>query len=466
MPSKKQAAASPAPTPAAFDETLLRIEYMPLADLVLRRHPLNAKDHDLGAIDESMDQFGYVTPGVIDERTGLFAEGHGRLDTLVARKDQKRPPPERVVERDGDWYVPVYRGVAFKSDAHLMAFLIASNRTTILGGWDDPKLLANLQKLAAEAPALFAASGFDEDDVRGLILDLKKPAGADGDAPPPKLDQLEEMQAKWGAKLGDLWLIPSKNGGGVHRLLCGDSTNEANVSRALGDCAPFLMETDPPYGVNYDPQWRADYDVERFGVDYNHHVGTVQNDDVVNWEAALKLFTGDVMYVWHAGIFAPEVGMGIKACQFDIRAQIIWRKPSLVMGRGAYHWQHEPMFYAVRKGKKANWNGDRTQSTMWDMQNLSGTRKDKDSEDQSTGHSTQKPIEGYRRPINNHTVPGEYVYDPFNGSGTCLAACELTGRFGIGIEIDPRYVSITLERLSEMGLIPELVALPDVTLEK
>jgi DNA modification methylase len=199
------------------------------------------------------------------------------------------------------------------------------------------------------------------------------------------------------------------------------------------------MVTDPPYGVEYDPAWRVAVDGGG-----RHALGKVANDDRVDWTPAWSLFPGNVAYVWHAGIYAGEAGASLLAAAFEIRGQIIWRKQHFVMSRGAYHWQHEPCWYAVRKGKPAQWRGDRKQTTVWDVANLNphgGNR-----EEQQTGHGTQKPIEVMRRPILNHTERGDVVYDPFLGSGTTLIAAEATERVCYGLEIDPQYCDVIVRR--------------------
>jgi DNA modification methylase len=151
-----------------------------------------------------------------------------------------------------------------------------------------------------------------------------------------------------------------------------------------------------------------------------------------------------VAYVWHAGVHAGDVAAGLEATGLRIRAQIVWAKQQFVLSRGDYHWQHEPCWYAVREGKSSNWCGDRTQSTLWQVPNLNpfgGSR-----EEQATGHGAQKPVELYRRPILNHTLRGEAIYDPFLGSGTTLIAAELTERICYGLEIEPRWVDVIVRR--------------------
>jgi DNA modification methylase len=150
-----------------------------------------------------------------------------------------------------------------------------------------------------------------------------------------------------------------------------------------------------------------------------------------------------VAYVWHAGVHAAEVAAGLEAAGFRIRAQIIWSKQHFALGRGDYHWQHEPCHYAVRDGKSSNWCGDRTQSTVWQIVNMNPFGG---SKEEPSGHGTQKPVELMRRPILNNTVRGDTVYDPFLGSGTTLIAATSTDRICLGLEIDPRYVDVIVRR--------------------
>jgi hypothetical protein len=147
---------------------------------------------------------------------------------------------------------------------------------------------------------------------------------------------------------------------GRHRLVCGDSTDPAVVEAVLAGVRPHLMVTDPPYGVLYDPAWR------NAALPLQHpRTGKVLNDHRADWREAWALFPGDVAYVWHGALHATTVAESLTACGFEIRAQIVWAKERLVMGRGHYHWQHEPCWYAVRGGATGHWSGDRKQTTLW-----------------------------------------------------------------------------------------------------
>jgi DNA modification methylase len=225
---------------------------------------------------------------------------------------------------------------------------------------------------------------------------------------------------------------------GRHRLLCGDSTSEADVARLLGDVVPFLMVTDPPYGVEYDPDWRKQAK-RPDGTPYGAaRTGQVANDARVDWTPTWVLFPGVVAYVWHAGRHAAEVAVSMLAAELDVRSQIVWRKPRFVISRGHYHWQHEPCWYAAREGQSSKWVGDRSQSTVWDI-----AQKDDTGE---TNHGTQKPVECMARPIRNHGGPEDHVYEPFCGSGSTLIACEQLGRRCFAMELEPKYVQMAIDR--------------------
>jgi DNA modification methylase len=191
------------------------------------------------------------------------------------------------------------------------------------------------------------------------------------------------------------------------------------------------MVTDPPYGVDYDPTWR----VKRGVSTRTNKMGVVLNDDQADWGKAWALFPGDVAYVWCASMHNDVVVTSLEACGFARRAQIIWAKDRFTLGRGHYHWQHEPCWYCV-KGT-AHWQGDRKQSTVWNIPAR---------EDSGHGHGTQKPVECMRRPILNNSNPGQAVYEPFSGSGTTVIAAEMTGRACHAIELNPAYVDVAVRR--------------------
>ena len=384
----------------------IQIEQWPLDRLLpyaanARMHP----DEQVAQIAGSIVEFGFNVPCLVDER-GVLVAGHGRL--LAA-------------QRLGLSQVPVIR-LDHLSDAQARAYRIADNQIALNSGWDDALLSAEVARLKEDGVDL-ELLGFPEDELDRLLAGLDGEKGGSEDE-----DVVPEPPETPISRPGDLWIL------GRHRLLCGDATRAADVARLLGDVRPHLMVTDPPYGVDYDPSWRNDA-----GVSATTRTGRVSNDDRADWREAWALFLGDVAYVWHAGVHARTVAESLDASGFPIRSQIIWSKSRFVLGRGDYHWQHEPCFYAVRKGATGHWQGARDQSTVW----MIGGGGD---EDAATVHGTQKPVECMRRPMINNSERGDAVYEPFAGSGTTMIAAESVERHCFAMEIDPRYCDVIIER--------------------
>jgi DNA modification methylase len=410
-----------------------KIEQVATASLV--PYAKNAKKHDaaqVAAIAGSIREFGFNNPVLIDADNGIIA-GHGRV--LAAHQL-------------GLEAVPCLR-LTHLSDAQKRAYILADNRLAELGGgWDADMLAAELEALSADGITM-EEIGFDADALEELGAGLGDEGNPEADAE-PQIDKAEELRAKWGVEPGQLWEL------GDHRLLCGDSTKKEDVEKALGGASPLLMVTDPPYGVEYDPAWRSICESSGFGSKVKAS-GKVANDDKADWSDAWSLFHGDVVYVWHAGLFASVVQASIESAGFIPRAQIIWAKPSLTLSRGDYHWQHEPCWYAVRKGKKGLRNDDRKQTTLWEVAGINPAGRSADKNDTVVGHGTQKPVECMARPIRNHD--SEFVYEPFSGSGTTIIACEQLGRKARAIEISPAYVAVALQRWADAtGKTPKLVA--------
>jgi DNA modification methylase len=294
--------------------------------------------------------------------------------------------------------------------------MLADNRIALNAGWDLEMLQLELRDLSALGANL-SLLGFTEQE---LAKALQSGAGGLTDE-----NEIPEVGQEAVSRPGDIWCM------GDHRVICGDSTDAATVAAVLGSRKPGLMVTDPPYGVNYDPEWR-----NQRAISNSARTGKVRNDERADWAAAWALFPGNIAYVWHAALQTPTFAESLQREGFSIRAQIIWAKERLVIGRGDYHWQHEPCWYAVRT--KGHWTGDRKQTTLWTIP--SG------GQDTDTVHGTQKPVECMRRPMLNNSKPGDAIYEPFLGSGTTLIAAESIGRICLAIEIDPLYVDVAVRR--------------------
>ena len=276
-----------------------------------------------------------------------------------------------------------------------------------------------------------------------LSIDIDVIDGSEGEDDNQTLEPPKDPKTK----IGDVYELTSESNGGdsvlCHRISCGDSTEPDVVERLLNGNEPILMITDPPYGVNYDPNWRQ----ESLKDDFKRSIGKVQNDDKINWALAWHLFPGKIAYVWHADKYCSEVQKSLEDAEFEIISQIIWMKQHFALSRGDYHRQHEHCWYSCRKGQNHNWQGSRKETTIWEIKRLMEPSHKKENEDDiRTIHSTQKPIECMAKPIRNNTAKGEGVYDPFLGSGTTLIAAEQLGRICYGIELDTAYCDIIVGR--------------------
>lgn len=371
------------------------------------RNARTHSDEQVLQIAASIREWGWTVPVLVDETGGLIA-GHGRV--MAAKKLGLSEVPVMVA---AGW-----------SDAKKRAYVLADNKLALNADWDNELLrveLAELRELEFDMPL----TGFSDDELASLLADKTVGLTDPDDTPDPPAEPV--------SALGDVWLL------GRHRLVCGDCTAVESVDKALNGVKPHLMVTDPPYGVEYEADWRNKAlrsDGTAIG---GRAVGKVLNDDKADWREAWALFPGDVAYIWHADKKGVGVGVGVGLMEqgFDLRAMIIWAKSQFVIGRGDYHPQHEPCWYAVRKGKTGHYDGGRKQSTLWQID------KPKKSE---TGHSTQKPVECMKRPIENNSSPGQAVYEPFSGSGTTIIAAEMTGRSCHAIELNPAYVDVAIER--------------------
>jgi DNA modification methylase len=378
----------------------LRLETWPVARLLPSAR--NARTHSKSQIAEiaaSIKAFGFSNPILIGVDGDVVA-GHGRL--AAARQLGLSEVP-----------VVILSGLTELQRRQLM---LADNRIALNAGWDLEMLaveLTDLSVLGADLKIL----GFTKQELAKALTPALGGVTDENEVP--------ELPKEAVSAVGDIWLA------GLHRIGCGDSTDATMVAALMGDLAPGLMVTDPPYGVNYDPEWR-----HRIGVNKSARRGKVLNDDQADWGAAWALFPGNVAYVWHGALHSTTVAESLVANGFTIRAQIIWAKDRLVLGRGDFHWQHEPAWYSVRD--KGNWTGDRKQTTLWAIS--SG------GQDAKTTHGTQKPVECMRRPMLNNSSPGQTVYDPFHGSGSTLIAAETSGRVCLAMELDPRYVDIAVRR--------------------
>src|ERR1700736_6255919 len=385
-----------------------KVERWPVSKLVPNaRNARTHSDEQVTQLAASIEEWGWTIPVLVDEAGGIIA-GHGRV---------------MAGHRLGIEDVPVMVAACW-SDAKKRAYMLADNKLTLNSECDLDRLAIEIAELRASDFDI-SLIGFSESEIDDL---LKADGGGLTDP-----DEAPQPPANPVSQSGDGGLL------GNHRLVCGDCTDPLVVENTLNGVKPHLMVTDPPYGVEYDAAWRGHVRTANgkrlsLGV---HAKGKVENDGKADWREAWVLFPGDVAYVWHAAMRVGESKESLEEAGFALRAQIIWAKNNFAISRGHYHFQHEPCWYAVREGSTGHWCGGHKQTSVWHID------KPQKSE---TGHSTQKPVECMKRPIENNSSPGQAVYDPFVGSGTTIIAAEMTGRACHAIELSPAYIDVAVTR--------------------
>jgi len=387
-------------------------------------YPRNARKWSAQAISKvgaSIREYGWRQPVVVDSKE-VIVIGHLR-----------RAAGKNI----GETQCPVHVAADLTPE-QIRGLRLADNRTNQESVWDLDLLGVEFLELKALKFDL-SLTGFDSREIDQFTLSVNP---AEDDVP-----QVPEFPV---TRPGDLWLL------GPHRVLCGDATSPEAVARLLGTCKPFLMVTDPPYGIELDSEWRDRAGLNGCGPaepSYMKHRTTghtetsISGDTRADWSEAFALVPSlQIAYVWHASLYTREVLDGLLRIGFLHHQQIIWDKQRTVLTRTHYWFQHEPCWYCRKKN--APWYGRAGEnSTIWACPSpkfiMGGSKEDGD---EKQDHPTQKPVELMRRPLLNHTKRGESVYEPFLGSGTTLAAAELTERVCYSIELDPKYVDVAIQR--------------------
>jgi len=411
-------------------ETTLQIQSWPIDRLIFYARNPRKNDAVVDRMCSSIREFGFKIP-VLARSDGEVVDGHLRLK--AARKLGTWPGGDTS-------QIPVILCDEW-TPAQVKAFRLMVNRSVGWAEWDEELLSLELQELSA-ADFDLSLTGFNPGEIDGL---LAIPDEERANATPP----VPEHPV---SRVGDLWLC------GKHRVLCGDATRPEDVAHVLGECRPILMTTDPPYGIELDSEWRDRAGLNGCGpaeASYmkhrteGHTETTISGDTRADWSEAFELVPSlQAAYVWHASKFTREVLDGLLRIGFVHHQQIIWDKGRTVLTRTLYWFQHEPAWF-VRK-VNAPWYGKAGEnSTIWASPSpkfiMGG------SDETKYDHPTQKPVDLMRRPILNHLKRGELVYDPFLGSGTTLAAAELTERVCLGIELDPKYADVIVQRFQTLA---------------
>lgn len=367
----------------------------------------NARTHgeaNLAAIRDSLQRFGQRLPVVVQAQGMVVRAGNGRV----------------VAARQLGWDT-IAAVIVDESDVEATAFALVDNRSSELAEWDDDTLRQTLAVLEAEGAKVVGWTDKELEALRGVSSEAEQ-----DDVPaPPEIAT---------AKVGQLWAL------GEHRVLCGDCRGSYQLEQ-LAD----MVWTDPPYGVGIGKKTRH---IQKHGGGTKTRKHSDLEGDIWHHKALGELLRSALMgasdrcrsgAAWF--VTAPP-GRTFQLfahvlLELDIWHQtLVWVKEHLVFGRSDYHYRHELILYGWKPDAAHTPPPDRKQDSVLEYPSLQVSKH----------HPTMKPVELVAYCIGNHTRPGDLVLDPFLGSGTTLIACEQLGRQCFGVEIEPRYVDVVVQR--------------------
>jgi DNA modification methylase len=359
-------------------------------------------DDAVAAVAASIAEFGWRQPIVTDEQMVIVA-GHTRLE---------------AAKRLGLKTVPVHvaRGL---TPAQARAYRLMDNRSHQNAAWDDELLRLELADLKFDQFDL-TLTGFDEAELDRLFAELEGADSADV-APAPPNDPV--------SRPGDLWIC------GEHRVLCGSATIMADIETVLGGELADMCFTDPPYNVNYansTDQKRRGKNRPILNDALGDDFGTLLYDSCVN----ILALTKGAVYICMSSSELDRLQKAFREAGGKWSTFVIWAKNTFTLGRSDYQRQYEPILYGWKEGADHYWCGARDQGDVWYF----------DKPQKNDLHPTMKPVALVERAIRNSSKSRDIVFDPFGGSGTTMIAAERAGRRARLIELDPKYVDVTIQR--------------------
>jgi DNA modification methylase len=383
----------------------VKFEQVPIGKLV--PYARNARTHSkeqIAQLRASLREFGFVSPAVIDSDYNILV-GHGRI--AAAREEGYKTVPCVFAEN--------------LTDAQKRAYILADNQLALNAGWDEDMLSVELSDLQNDSFDL-SVLGFDETDLESLLN------GNDAGAEQDDFDVDEELKKPCFSLSGDIWHI------GRHTVICGDSTDPDTYTHLLDGKSVNLVCTDAPYFVNLD-----------------NKSGKITNDNLSDPEAydfLMKAFTNfknamakdASIYEFYATMKARVFYDAFEDAGFKVGAGLIWKKPRAPLMRTDWKFNMEPIIFGWRKDGRHRWYGDQKQKAVFEFDGV------KDSGEDGFGHPSSKPVTLIAYLIKQSTQTNGLVLDGFLGSASTLIACEQIGRICYGIEIEPKYVDVAVNR--------------------
>ncbi len=393
----------------------LNVQQIALEQLV--PYARNARTHSesqVAQIAGSIAEFGFVNPVLVGGDNIIIA-GHGRV--MAAKKLGLQTVPTIKLDH--------------LTENQRRALVIADNKIAENAGWDEELLRLELQNLADEDFDLDLL-GFDDVELDDLLTSLDDDEAAALD------ENIPEVQENPVSRTGDVWIM------GEHRLLCGDSTSEADMKKLMDGELADMVFTDPPYNVNYGDtakdKLRSKGGAKAGRKIMNDNLG----DDFEGFLTAacknMLAHTKGALYICMSSSELDTLQSAFRNAGGKWSTFIIWAKNTFTLGRSDYQRQYEPILYGWKDGNDRYWCGARDQGDVWFY----------NKPQKNDLHPTMKPVDLVVRGIKNSSKTLDIVLDPFGGSGSTLIAAEHTGRQARLIELDPKYVDVIVRRWQEM----------------
>jgi DNA modification methylase len=400
-----------------------------IATEVLKRNPRNARTHSakqIRQIADSIREFGFVVPIVVDE-DNIIVAGHGRLDAAKLL---------------GFNHVPVIE-VHGLSEAKRRALALADNRIGGSAGWNRELLaieFTELSGLLLEEGLDISITGFSTVEIDQISADFEKDTSDPADAVDPKWLSPEAV-----SKVGDLWIL------GRHSILCGDARQSDTIQQLMGDGRATMAFMDPPYNVRVRNIVGRGRNTHR---EFAMASGEMSSSDFVEFltstlnKAALFSRDGALHYVcidWrHVGELL-KAGLGVYGETLNLA---VWVKTNA--GQGSFYRSQHELIAVFRVGDAPHLNNvelgrhGRNRSNVWHYPGANTFRKGR--LDDLKSHPTVKPVALVADAMKDCTRRDDIVLDTFCGSGTTILAAERVGRRARALEIDPRYVDVSIRR--------------------
>ena len=421
----------------------------------LRPDPRNPKIHtpeQIEMIKASIKQVGWGRPILANKKMKMIIAGHGAWQAATELKMPKVP----VIWTDMD-------------PGKALLLMIADNRLAELAETDPGKLAFVFEELSTTWPDIDqTASGYTLLEIQNLRIDGQVDAQEDNYPAPEEYQAIKDPITR----RGDIWVL------GNHRLMCGDSTVPRDVKTLMGTRKARLCVTDPPYNINYDQNNGPRHGTPKSGTtNFN-----MQNDQMSQGEFIIFLdcmmgnifsHTNGAIYIFMSCKEWPRVMSVFEARGGHWSSTIIWNKSNFVLSRKDYQpkfepilygWQepspgtvpdYTPILYGWQEGDLVPHILERNKSDVWDFSKPS----------KAIEHPTMKPVELIAECIKNSSSLNDVVLDLFIGSGTTIIAAEQTGRVCYGMELDPKYCDVAVNRwAAQTGRVPRRIPSGDKTL--